>query len=105
MTQQPITNLADEFLRSKGLKDVIDILNPPISKVDYWLNRFITVDPTMIELKNKVKLLASNNINININILIEGESGTGKELIANALHGDRKGNFVAVNCAGIPDTL
>ena len=43
-----------------------------------------------------------------VTVLIEGESGTGKELIARAVHagGQRKGQpFVALNCAGIPDTL
>jgi DNA-binding NtrC family response regulator len=40
-------------------------------------------------------------------VLILGESGTGKELIARAVHGQsgRKGPFVAVNCASIPETL
>ena len=41
-------------------------------------------------------------------VLIRGESGTGKELIAQAVHHGsprRNGPFVAVNCAGIPDTL
>ena len=41
-------------------------------------------------------------------ILIAGESGSGKELVARALHNesDRKdGPFLAVNCAGIPETL
>ena len=41
-------------------------------------------------------------------IIIEGESGTGKELIAKTLHlasprADRQ--FVAINCAAIPETL
>lgn len=42
------------------------------------------------------------------NILITGESGTGKELVARAVHDAserRKGEFVAVNCAAIPDEL
>ena len=41
-------------------------------------------------------------------ILIEGESGTGKDVIANYMHhfgNRRKGPFVSLNCAAIPDTL
>ncbi len=40
-------------------------------------------------------------------VLIEGESGTGKEVIARFIHikSGRKGRFVAVNCAAIPETL
>jgi two-component system, NtrC family, response regulator GlrR len=41
-------------------------------------------------------------------VYIHGESGTGKELIAKAIHlaSDRKDKpFVAINCAGIPESL
>ncbi|MDX2446393.1 MAG: sigma 54-interacting transcriptional regulator [Desulfobacterales bacterium] len=40
-------------------------------------------------------------------ILIEGPSGSGKELFARAIHNvsGQKGEFVAVNCAALPDTL
>jgi two-component system nitrogen regulation response regulator NtrX len=41
-------------------------------------------------------------------ILITGESGTGKELVARAVHeasDRRKGPFVKVNCAAIPEEL
>jgi hypothetical protein len=37
-------------------------------------------------------------------VLITGESGTGKEGIARGLHGDRSGEFVALNCAALPDS-
>jgi len=41
-------------------------------------------------------------------ILLLGESGTGKELCARGLHDkgqNKKGKFVAINCAAIPDNL
>jgi transcriptional regulator with PAS, ATPase and Fis domain len=42
------------------------------------------------------------------NVLIVGESGTGKELVARAIHHQslvERGNFVPVNCGGIPESL
>jgi len=40
-------------------------------------------------------------------VLIEGPSGSGKELFAKAIHdlSTRKGRYVALNCAALPDTL
>jgi len=40
-------------------------------------------------------------------VLITGETGTGKELIANAVHtlSNRRGEFVAVNVAGLDDNV
>lgn len=40
-------------------------------------------------------------------VLLEGPSGSGKELFARAIHSltDRKGEFIALNCAALPDTL
>jgi PAS domain S-box-containing protein len=45
---------------------------------------------------------------VDFTVLIEGETGTGKELVAKAIHASsnrRKGPFVAVNCAGLTETL
>jgi DNA-binding NtrC family response regulator len=43
-----------------------------------------------------------------VTVLISGESGTGKELLAKEIHvrsPRKKGPFVAVNCAALPETL
>ena len=43
-----------------------------------------------------------------ITVLLQGESGTGKELVSKLIHFNsprKKGPFVAVNCAAIPETL
>jgi len=45
---------------------------------------------------------------VDVPVLITGESGTGKELVARAIHersAYKDGPFVAINCAGLPETL
>ena len=56
----------------------------------------------------KVSELMQRAVASDVNVLVTGESGTGKELVAKALHfnGPRKrGSFIAVNCAAVPETL
>ncbi|NWF09229.1 sigma 54-interacting transcriptional regulator [Pseudomonas salomonii] len=44
---------------------------------------------------------------LNVDILLLGETGTGKDTLAQRVHrlSGRRGNFVAVNCAAIPESL
>ena len=52
---------------------------------------------------------ACRNAEYDVPVLILGESGTGKELFAKLIHRlgihRRNGNFLAFNCAAIPETL
>lgn len=58
-------------------------------------------------MKNIIKLARQYSLT-DSTILITGESGTGKEIIAHSIHQNsnrRKGPFVAINCAAVPEQL
>jgi DNA-binding NtrC family response regulator len=58
----------------------------------------------MRELAQQVQRVLESDVAV----CVFGESGTGKELVARAIHagsGRRRGPFVAINCAGIPESL
>ena len=50
---------------------------------------------------------AARIVDRQISIILEGETGVGKEFVAKALHQARKkkGPFVAINCAALPEAL
>ncbi|MDQ0738442.1 sigma 54-interacting transcriptional regulator [Pseudomonas sp. W4I3] len=54
-----------------------------------------------------IESILSSTAPLNIDILLLGETGTGKDTLARRIHrlSGRRGNFVAVNCAAIPETL
>lgn len=56
----------------------------------------------------EVILTAKKYSRVDSSVLITGTTGTGKEIFAQSIHNEsprRKGPFVAVNCAALPETL
>lgn len=66
--------------------------------------RIVGVSRAADTLRAQVTELAATDVSV----VVYGETGTGKDLVARCMHdlGRRaKGNYVAVNCAAIPETM
>ena len=64
----------------------------------------VGTSPLIVDLRQEIERVARSDAKV----LITGESGVGKEVVARAVHfeGPRQHHdFVAVNCAGLPETL
>ncbi len=70
---------------------------------EYTFHGIITRNPQLRRIIDTLPNIAASDATV----LIEGPSGSGKELFARAIHtlSDRRGAFVALNCAALPDTL
>jgi len=70
----------------------------------YGFEGIIGNTPAMLRILETIRRVAPSNLPV----LIEGESGTGKELLALSIHNNsrrRNSRFVALNCAGLSETL
>jgi len=67
------------------------------------LGSIITAAPEMLKVAKTIERVASADVSV----MLLGASGTGKELLARAVHemSRRKGEFIAINCAAIPENL
>lgn len=68
------------------------------------ISRLVGHSAALLEIKEEIGRVARSDAKV----LITGESGTGKELVAQAVHqisARASASFVAVNCAGLPETL
>ncbi|HKX91227.1 MAG TPA: PEP-CTERM-box response regulator transcription factor [Sphingomicrobium sp.] len=67
------------------------------------LGSIISASPEMTKVAKTIERVASADVSV----MLLGASGTGKELLARAVHekSGRKGEFIAINCAAIPENL
>jgi two-component system NtrC family response regulator len=67
------------------------------------LGAIVTSAPEMLKVAKTIERVASADVSV----MLLGASGTGKELLARAVHekSGRKGEFIAINCAAIPENL
>lgn len=98
------------------LPDLVKRLEALENQISYYRDELSRVTQTGITFDDIVgsshpmiaaKKMASQTSRSLSSILLLGESGTGKELFAAAIHNysGRKGPFIKVNCAAMPDNL
>ena len=81
---------------------VQEVSSPSEPKPD---DAVLGISPAMRRVETLVRKVAKQRVSV----LLTGESGVGKEVAAQLIHqlGDRaeKGEFIAVNCAAVPETM
>jgi transcriptional regulator of aroF, aroG, tyrA and aromatic amino acid transport len=106
-TDRPITDSSGRIVGAVEIgKDMqeIKMLAQSISQPNHiTFNDFIGENPVIKEAISFAQRIAETDSIV----FIRGESGTGKELLARAIHAasSRKGSFVPINCANLPEPL
>lgn len=108
------------FSRVEEVQEIAHKLDAMASKLSFYKNELskfgrhapdmasfddiVTINTVFIKLKQEAYRVSQGNSTV----LLTGESGTGKELFAQAIHlasPRRKGPFIKVNCAAVPENL
>jgi len=101
LTFDVVLHRALKFIRLSGENEMLR----EHYREQFSFHSIVTQSPTMRKVLELAALVASSP---KTTISLTGESGVGKEVLARAVHfesGCLPGNFVAVNCAAIPEAL
>jgi two-component system, NtrC family, response regulator AtoC len=94
----------ERVLRERTLQDEVLQLRERMDK-QYAFGNVLSANPRMHAVFELIRSVAQTTTTV----LIEGKTGTGKEQVARAIHtasaAVRSGEFVAINCAALPETL
>jgi transcriptional regulator of aroF, aroG, tyrA and aromatic amino acid transport len=95
-----ITGAIEIMRNMKEIKELADQVNNP---AQYTFSDIIGKSASIMDAISFAQKIARTSSIVSI----RGESGTGKELFARAIHTESnvKGEFVAVNCAALPESL
>ena len=91
-------------LDHSALQKEVAQLRQQVAEVSTRAGDIIGSSAAMLNVFKEIGRVAKTNSTV----LIMGESGTGKELVARAIHQHsdrRKGAFVVINCAALPENL
>lgn len=105
---------ADFLSKPIALNDLISSIRIAVEKISKPVSQSVKSNPSkspiiaqsviMLKLLEQIETIAAYKLNV----LVTGETGTGKELVARAIHQTSpraKNEFVALNCAAIPENL
>jgi two-component system response regulator HydG len=93
----------ERALKHRALREEVKRLRKAVDGTQRF-EEILGSSPAMLKMCELVTRVADTETTV----LITGESGTGKELVAKALHaksGRKEGQFVAINCAAMPENL
>ncbi|MFO0929946.1 MAG: sigma-54 dependent transcriptional regulator [Gemmataceae bacterium] len=101
---QHLCLMIQRALRERALQDEVTALRAQLQGRHSFKN-ILSKSPRMVEVFDLITHIAETTSTV----LIMGETGTGKEQIASAIHQAsaprRGGQFVAINCAAVPEQL
>lgn len=87
----------------KDMKEIRNLARAVSDPLDITFSDIIGTSPAIKEAITFAQRIATTDAVVSI----RGESGTGKELLARAIHAEseRKGPFIPINCAALPESL
>jgi DNA-binding NtrC family response regulator len=99
-----LVDVARRGLEKRALTLEVRALRHQLQDKDKLAARILGNAPAIEQIRRLIQDLADTHAPL----LINGQTGTGKELVARSLHetsARRHGNFVAINCGGLPENL